>query len=250
MHSGRRTRLANAAGPFVLCRSHLSTRAIARTVARLAEFTELLKPEHDRRFWPRGPASILLPPPSIGSASWPNARRAMRRCALANTLATVAALATLIACSARRRALQSRERRHGGRGTLAWSDVAAYAGVQIRLLRRDPLHAGSMPLLQYHRRLLGPIAMARRIIGPAADRHYRRHPRGIPCGLDGCPWIGAGTGSPPDFVANRRSRLPGDVDTFTASSRRVPHSCWRSPLGSLAGFAGSRFLFPAGRRLP
>lgn len=180
---------------------------------------------------------------------------------MANTGATVAALAVLIAMF---RPLSGAHFNPvvsavaAGRGTLAWRDAAGYVALQITGCCAGALLVHAMfelPLLQVSSQIrAGPalwlaefVATSGLILVIAGSRGDDRVAWMVALWIGAAYWFTASTSfaNPAITIARAIS------DTFTGMRPAdVPAFMLAQALGGVAGYGLSRFLFPAGRRLP
>jgi len=180
---------------------------------------------------------------------------------IANTLATVAALAVLIAVLAPISGAHFNPVVSGVmamRGALTLRDAATYAAVQIAACCAGALLVHAMfelPLLQSsaHVRTGGGqwlaelIATGGFILVVLASRGESRAAWMVPAWIGAAYWFTASTSfaNPAITIARAMS------DTFTGIRPiDVPAFVLAQALGAAAGMALSRFLFPVSRRLP
>jgi glycerol uptake facilitator-like aquaporin len=216
-----------------------------------------------RRLLAEGLGSLLLAAAVIGSGVMAERLGAgdSATTLMANTLATVAALAVLIAVFAPVTGAHFNPVVSGvmaGNGTLRWRDALGYAVFQIVGCCAGALLVHAMfdlPLLQYsfHSRE-GPglwlaefIATAGLILVIAGSRGEPRVAWMVAAWIGAAYWFTSSTSfaNPAITIARAIS------DTYTGiRPADVPAFVLAQSLGAVAGFALSRFLFPAGRRLP
>lgn len=180
---------------------------------------------------------------------------------IANTFATVAALAVLIAAFAPVSGAHFNPVVSGvmaGRGDLAWGDAATYAVVQVAGCCAGAILVHAMfelPLLQSASQSragvaqwLGEfVATGGLILVIVGSRDEARVPWMVAAWIGAAYWFTSSTSfaNPAITVARALS------DTFTGiRPLDVPAFVLAQLLGGLAGFGLSRFLFPARRRLP
>lgn len=216
-----------------------------------------------RRLLAEGIGSLLLAAAVIGSGvmaerlAGGNSATAL----LANTLATVAALAALIAVFAPVSGAHFNPVVSGvmaARGTLTWRDVTAYVAVQIVGCCAGALLAHAMfelPLLQFSSQpraglsqwLAEFVATGGLILVIVGSRGEARAAWMVAAWIGAAYWFTASTSfaNPAITIARAIS------DTFTGiRPADVPAFVLAQSVGAVAGFVLSRFLFPAGRRLP
>lgn len=216
-----------------------------------------------RRLLAEGVGSMLLAAAVIGSGvmaerlAGGNAAVAL----MANTGATVAALAALIAMfgpvsGAHFNPVVSSVM--AGHGILRWRDATAYAVVQIAGCCAGAILVHAMfdlPLLQQSSQLragagqwLGEfVATSGLILVIAGSRGEARAAWMVAAWIGAAYWFTSSTSfaNPAITIARALS------DTFTGiRPADVPAFVLAQSLGAVAGFVLSRFLFPAGRRLP
>jgi glycerol uptake facilitator-like aquaporin len=217
----------------------------------------------NRRLLAEAIGSLLLAAAVIGSGvmaerlAGGNAAIAL----LANTGATVAALAALIAVFAPVSGAHFNPAVSGvmaGHGALAWRDAAAYAIVQIAGCCAGAILVHAMfelPLLQFSSQaraglpqwLAEFVATVGLILVIAGGRAEARTAWMVAAWIGAAYWFTSSTSfaNPAITIARAMS------DTFTGiRPADVPAFVLAQALGALAGFALSRFLFAAGRRLP
>ncbi len=217
----------------------------------------------NRRLLAEAIGSLLLAAAVIGSGVMADRLAAGNAAValLANTLATVAALATLIAVfapvsGAHFNPLVSSVM--AARGTLAWRDAASYSCVQIAGCCAGAILVHAMfelPLLQLSSQARGGpsqwlaefVATGGLILIIAGSCGETRVAWTVAAWIGAAYWFTSSTSfaNPAITIARALS------DTFTGIRPvDVPAFVVAQSLGGLAGFALSRFLFPAGRRLP
>lgn len=180
---------------------------------------------------------------------------------LANTGATVAALAVLIAVFAPLSGAHFNPVVSGvmaGRGTLAWRDAAAYAAVQVAGCCAGAILAHAMfelPLLQHSfQARSGPalwlaefVATAGLVLVIAGSRGETRVAWMVAAWIGAAYWFTSSTSFANPAITIARAL----TDTFTGiRPADVPAFALAQALGGVAGYALSRSLFPAGRGLP
>ena len=216
-----------------------------------------------RRLLAEGIGSLLLAAAVIGSGVMAE-RLAGGNPAIAlmaNTLATVAALATLIAMFAPVSGAHFNpfvSAVMAGHGTLRWRDAAAYAMFQIGGCCAGAILVHAMfdlPLLQHssHVRegaglwLAEFIATGGLVLVIVGSRGEDRVAWMVAAWIGAAYWFTSSTSfaNPAITIARALS------DTFTGiRPANVPAFVLAQSLGAVSGFALSRFLFAAGRRLP
>jgi len=215
-----------------------------------------------RRILAEGIGSLLLAAAVIGSGVMAerladgNAAVAL----MANTLATVAALATLIAVFAPVSGAHFNPLVSGvmaGRGSLSWRHVAPYAGIQIVGCCAGAILVHAMfelPLLQFSAQARAGlpqwfaefVATGGLILVIVGSRGESRAAWTVAAWIGAAYWFTSSTSfaNPAITIARAMS------DTFTGiRPADVPPFVLAQSLGAIAGFVLSRFLFPATRRL-
>lgn len=180
---------------------------------------------------------------------------------MANTIATVAALATLIAVFAPVSGAHFNPVVSGvmaGGGSLAWRQAAAYGCVQLAGCCAGAILVHAMfelPLLQFASRIrAGPsqwlaefVATGGLILVIAGSRGEARAAWMVAAWIGAAYWFTASTSFANPAITIARAM----TDTFTGiRPADVPAFILAQSLGAVAGFALSRFLFAADRRLP
>ena len=216
-----------------------------------------------RRILAEGIGSLLLAAAVIGSGVMAqrladgNAAVAL----MANTLATVAALATLIAVFAPVSGAHFNPLVSGvmaGRGSLSWRHVAPYAGFQVAGCCAGAILVHAMfelPLLQFSSQaraglpqwLAEFVATGGLILVIVGSRGESRTAWTVAAWIGAAYWFTSSTSfaNPAITIARALS------DTFTGiRPADVPPFVLAQSLGAVAGFFLSRFLFPVARRLP
>jgi glycerol uptake facilitator-like aquaporin len=217
----------------------------------------------NRRLVAEGIGSLLLAAAVIGSGvmaerlAGGNAAIAL----MANTGATVAALATLIAVFAPISGAHFNpvvSAVMAGHGALAWRDAAACTFVQIAGCCAGAILVQAMfelPLLQLSSQsraglsqwLAEFVATSGLILVIAGGRGEARTAWMVAAWIGAAYWFTSSTSfaNPAITIARAMS------DTFTGiRPSDVPAFVLAQVLGAVAGFALSRYLFAAGRRLP